>query len=437
MSFHRKHRLLGYVALALACMMIGSALTLAVNPTAQAENTVVITSPFTAAISQVRGSVVGVNNYETVRYNNYPNGFGNYFFGFGFGYGSPYGNGRGGNEEPTPQTQEKLAATGSGVVIAEHYVLTNYHVVEDSTRVDLSVYDYATDEISNVPAAVAAYDANLDLAVLYAPELTLAPVVMGNSDTLQVGDWAICIGNPLGESFFGTVTTGIVSALNRSVSSTSYDKYGRRETKSVQMIQVDAAINSGNSGGGMFSVTGELMGVPARKYGTGYYSSTDVDGIGMCIPINVAKPLIDEVLSGKVELPEVQPAAQQETAAAANDLTGKPRLGVTITNLNSSSTAVLTGQLPNGVYVSGVDENGPAATAGMQAGDIIVDVDDTVITTVTQLQEILSGHAEGDTLAIKVYRVPGLADLTTTEAIPDGEYIDLKVTLAVIDPIAQ
>lgn len=431
MNILRNHRMLAVMALAVACVMLGSCVTLAVRPEAQAETpTVVVTSPFTAAIAQVRGSVVGVNNYSNVRYSTYPGGYGSYFFGYGFGYG-------GGQSQY--QTEERLSSTGSGVVIAEHYVLTNYHVVEGGTRVDLSVYDYDTDSLSSVPAAVVAYDESLDLAVVYAPELDLPAVTLGDSDTLQVGDWAICIGNPLSESFFGTVTTGIVSALNRSVSSNAQDRYGLRATRSVSMIQTDAAINSGNSGGGMFSVTGELMGIPARKYVTGYYSSADVDGIGMCIPINAAKPLIEQVLSGQVELPEVLSSTETTSGDKQNTdtLNGKPRLGVTISNVLSGSTAVMTGKLPAGVYVVSVDENGPAAKAGMQAGDIIVDIDGTVISSTGTLQEVIIPHSEGDTLRVKVYRAPGMDNLETLTEIPVGDYVDLEVTLAIVDVVAQ
>lgn len=428
----KSRRLLGMVAMAAACVMFGSGMTASLTPAtaAQAETqTVIVTSPFTQAIAEVRQSVVGVNNYQTVRYSNYPNGWGNYFFGYGFGYG----NGRGSNE---PQSQEVLSGTGSGTVIADGYVLTNYHVVEDSTRLTISVSDIDSDDIRTCEAQLVAYDDALDIAIVYAPDMHLPAVKLGDSDSMQVGDWTICIGNPLGENFFGTVTTGIVSATNRSVSSSNYDKYGRRETTTKAMIQTDASINNGNSGGGMFAVTGELMGIPTLKYSGSSYSGASVEGIGMCIPINVAKPLINEVLSGKIATPEVTPAEKNTSASTSSDLTGRPRLGVTITGM-TSSTAVMTGALPNGVLVKDVEANGPAALAGMEPYDIIVDVDDTVITSVTQLQEILLSHKEGDVLSIKVYRVPGLADLTTNDTIPDGSYVDLKVTLAVIDAIAQ
>ncbi|MGN1020284.1 MAG: S1C family serine protease [Aristaeellaceae bacterium] len=427
-----KKNLLGYVAVAVVCMMIGSAVTLCVNPVASAEDntqTVVVTSPFTQAIAQVRDSVVGISNYQLVRYSTNSNTWGGYF---GYGYG-----GRGGNSTTTePQVQEVLAATGSGVVVGEGIVLTNYHVVEDASSLKVTVMEEGNTEATEYEAVLVTYDENLDVAIVQAPELKLAPVALGDSDTLQVGDWAICIGNPLGQEFSGTVTTGIVSALDRSISSETYDKYGRRETITNTMIQTDAAINSGNSGGGMFSVTGELMGIPTLKYTGSAYSGTTVEGIGMCIPINAAKPLIEDVLSGKVTAAEL-PESTENAETVTSTLVGKPRLGVTITNMNTSSSALRNGDLPNGVYIREVEKDGPADKAGLQAGDIIVDVNDTVITSSSQLQEIIAASKEGDVLHLKVYRVPGLATLDVNEQIPDGEYIDVDVTLAIVDDVKQ
>lgn len=429
----RYKHLIGYVAIALVCVMLGSALTLTLNPAAQAENTaapttVVVESPFTAAIAKVHGSVVGINNYQTVRYST----GGRNYFGFGYGYGNGNGNGQ-------SKTQEVLASTGSAVVIGPDYVLTNYHVVEDATKLEVSVIPAGAEEAVTYAASLVASDENLDIAILYAPGLGIEPVTLGDSDTLQVGDWTICIGNPLGEQFSGTVTVGIVSALNRAVSSTSYDKYGRKETITNAMIQTDAAINAGNSGGGMFNVNGELMGIPTLKYTGSAYSGSTVEGIGMCIPINAAKPLIEDVLSGKIKT--VAPD-ESSSASASSDLTGKPRMGITVSDINQSSSLITSGTLPKGVYVNEVDADGPAAKGGMQPGDIIVDVDDTVITTFSQMSSIISGKSAGDVIKVKVYRVEGLDDLlndenATLDDIPEGQYVDMEITLAVVDNVKQ
>ena len=414
----RIRRFVGCVALCLSCIMIGSALTLSANPTAQAE-TVIHTSPFTAAIAQVRDSVVGVSNYQQVTYRNYGSGLEDFFFGFGYGGGS--------GRQQQPETREELASTGSGVVVGEGFILTNYHVVEDANRLQVTVTDDdgKTDEYA---ATLVAWDETLDAAIIYAPKCKLPAVTLGDSDKMLVGDWAICIGNPLG--FTKTTTVGVVSALNRGIKSEAYDKYGRKETITNAMIQVDAAINSGNSGGGMFSVTGELMGIPTLKYTGSYYSGASVEGIGMCIPVNAVKPLIESVLSGEVKA--IAPDEAEQAAEPANDLTGKPRLGVSIADVNASSRAAQLGQIPDGVFITNVEENGPAAKAGLIAGDIIVDVNDTVITSATQLQSLVGHYTAGDVLKVKVYRVEGILDMSANQDAPEGEYVDAEVTLEVI-----
>lgn len=421
MKMNWKKHGIGYLAIALAITMVGFAAFNTFSAKAEsgttqtASETVVVTSPFTEAISQVKSSVVGVSNYQMVRYYN------NNSWNWGYGY-----------DRGSTTTQEVEAATGSGVVIAEDTVLTNYHVVEDASSLKVTTGD---DEFD---ATLLAYDENLDIAILKAEGLNLPAVTLGDSDTLQVGDWAICIGNPLGEQLAGTTTVGIVSALNREISSTSTDKYGLKGTVTNTMIQVDAAINSGNSGGGMFSVTGELMGIPTLKYTGSAFSGNTVEGIGMCIPINAAKPLIEDVLSGKVSGNATADANNSSSSSGSTDLLNdKPRMGITITAINTNSSAVRSGQLPNGVYVVEVEDGSPAAEAGMQAADIIVDVDDTVITSTSQLQEIIAEKGAGDTVEVKVYRVPGLADLTSDDEIPQGEYITMTISLEVIDSSVQ
>ena len=440
MSIRNIRKLLGCVAFALACMMIGSAMTMTFNPAAQAEGaqTVVVTSPFTAAIAEVRGSVVGINNYQIQTIGSYGSGWDNYFgndwsdfFGFGFGYG--YGNGNGRNRDSEVERREVLSATGSGVVISDDgYVLTNYHVVEDASTLKISVTEEGSDEAEEFAASLVVYDESLDVAILYAPDLGLPAVKLGDSDKLQVGDWAICIGNPL--SFTNTSTVGIVSALNRGIESESYDRYGRRGTIVNAMIQVDAAINAGNSGGGMFSVTGELMGIPTLKYTGSYYSGSTVEGIGMCIPINSVKPLIGQVLSGAIT--PTDPTTNSSDANGGDTLTGRPRLGVSIGDLNSTNRYVANGSIPKGAYVSKVEANSPAEIAGMLESDIVVEVDGEVITSSSELQTIIGQHGAGDTLTVKVFRVPGGLNNASTEAdLEAGEYIDLQITLAIVDQL--
>lgn len=380
-----------------------------------------ITSPFIDVSNKVRTSVVGVNNYQNV--STYSIGG----WGFGWGYGNDYGRGA--------ESRETLYGTGSGVVITEYgHILTNYHVIENATRVTITV----DGDESEHEAIVVGTDSDLDLAVLYVPGMDLVPVELGDSDALQVGEWAIVIGNPLGEDFARTVTIGVVSALDRVVTDTSYDRYGRRTSITNKMIQVDAAINSGNSGGGMFNMLGQLQGIPARKYSTSYYSQSDVDNIGMCIPINVAKPLIRQVLenfSGDAV------TAGNSTPAEGGDLTGKPRMGVTVLTLrNTNNTA-----LPNGAYIVSVEEGSPAAKAGLKAGDIVVAVNDTVVSNQTALTAEVGKFGAGDTLKVTVFRLDGIteivdteswtADLTALAQMEDGNYIDTELTLEIVDKV--
>ena len=425
-----KKRVLGGIALALVCVMIGYGLNLS-TPRANAE-TVVVTSPFTDAVAKVRDSVVGVSNYQMVRVGNSSSGSNYYgginpfdFFGFGgYGYGNDYGYGYGyGNDNS--QSKEVEYATGSGVVIAEGYVLTNHHVVEGASALKITVSAENEEEARTLDAVLVADDETIDVAVLYVEGLDLPAVELGDSDTLLVGDWAICIGNPLSDKFAGTVTAGIVSGLDRKVSEkTTTDKYGRKGTVVNEMIQVDAAINNGNSGGGMFNVLGQLMGIPTLKYsGSTSSTSASIEGIGMCIPINAAKPVIEEALSA-----EKPATAANQGADGTIDMTGKPRLGITGSDVNENSQAFRQGQIPDGVLVGEVQSGTPAEAAGIKANDIIVDIDDTVITSMAQLQKIIAEHQAGDTLKIKVFRMedpenPGENDI----------YVDLEVTLAVVD----
>ena len=265
-------KMIGAVAIALACVLAGTAI--GVNRPAAAAETAVLTSPFTEAIAKVRDSVVGVYNYQLV--NTYGNGngygndygygfpwdfFGNFGYGYGYGYGNGNGNGNGRNQQP--QTSEVKYASGSGTVIQKEYVLTNYHVIENASSLKISV---GGDDSNLYEAQAVATDPDKDLALLYVPGLPLEPVELGDSDQLVVGDWAICIGNAIG--FTGTVTAGIISALDREIegNSETTDRFGRKSAVVNTMIQTDAAINSGNSGGGMFNTAGQLVGIPTLKY---------------------------------------------------------------------------------------------------------------------------------------------------------------------------
>lgn len=400
-------------ALALVLMVVASVALFNHDSTAGAEavtlteNATVVTSPFTEAVEKVRDSVVGVNNYTTYRSS---------YYGFGFGYG------RG---DYADSSREVLQGSGSGVVVADGYVLTNYHVVEDATTLEVTSGDKV------YPAELKGTDEAKDIAVLYVEDLDIEPVVLGDSDQLSVGDWAICIGNPL--SFTGTTTVGVISALNREITSDSTDEYGKRAVNT--MIQTDAAINAGNSGGGMFNVAGELIGIPSMKYTGSMFTGSTVEGIGMAIPINEAKELINDVLAGNGNVESASGTTQSSQSISTGDT---PRIGVSVSNLNPNSYAVAYNLIPNGAYVLEVESGSPAEQAGVQVADIVVEVDGTRVSSMEEMTAILQSKQAGDTATLKVYRVEGGLDSYEDQtSIPDGEYIDLTVELAILDVAAQ
>lgn len=410
------------IALALAVVMAGSTALIRMNATAGAEtatiteNSTVVASPFTEAVEKVHGSVVGVSNYTNYASMNSYGGL--YGFGYGFGFGN--GGSRGGEDS----NRQVLQGTGSGVVVARGYVLTNYHVVENASTLEVTSGD------DTYSATVAGYDESLDLAVLKVEDLPLEPVVLGDSDALKVGDWAICIGNPL--SFTGTTTVGVISALNREVTSKSTDAYGRRTNNVNRMIQTDAAINAGNSGGGMFNVAGELVGVPSMKYTGSYYSTSTVEGIGMAIPINAAKPLIEEVLSGKTVSNGTSADSSKDSSSVAPE--SRPRMGVKVKTISASNSgAVAAGALPSGAYIDEVEKNSPAEKAGLQVKDIVVEVDGTIVSSSQEMVNAMASKKAGDTVEIKYFRMEG--DESKWESYDDiqGDYHTVTVELAMLD----
>ena len=373
----------------------------------------------TEAVAKVYDSVVLVRNYTTTRSSSYD-------FYWGFGFGDNYGGNQG---------VERLAGFGSGTVVTEYgHILTNYHVVEGATRV--TVFDGETE----YSATVVAYDQDKDVAVLLAPDVKLPAVEMGDSDSLQVGETAIVIGNPMSENFFRTTTVGVISSLDREIRSQSVDKYGHRGTTTNTMIQTDAAINSGNSGGGMFNVLGQLMGIPSMVYrGTNslFSNNASVESIGMCIPINVAKEYVREALekydAEAVKAEQDKQKKENDRNSTADDISDKPRLGITMTTLSDGNTAVANGVLPRGCLVREVEAGSPAEDAGIKVGDIIVECDGVVVADAGSLQREILKHKAEDIVSVKLYR----AENNPLEAqyiseIGDGEYLTVDVTLRVV-----
>ena len=428
---NHSRKIMSYVALALVCVLAGTVIgTNLVSAGAEVTEKVVLTSPYTDAIAQVRDSVVGVNNYQIVSNSGYGSdffGFG-YGYGYGYGYGMPYGYGNG-----QDSGREIHYGSGSGVVVAKEYVLTNYHVIEGSSSLKICLNDEAD---TTYDATVAAFDEAKDVAVLYVPGLELEPVKLGDSDNLQVGDWVVNIGNAIG--FTRTATAGIVSALDREIKSdsTTTDRFGRKSNATNTMIQTDAAINSGNSGGGMFNTAGELVGIPTLKYSGSRYNGATIESIGMCIPINEAKPVIEEALNG--EKPETDTTAAgtedqpNEEPEVRNDRLGKPRFGVSIQTLQGA--ALTNGALPNGAYVISVEKDSPAEKAGILPGDMIVEINGAVVATSDDMMNALADTKAGDVMTVTVWRPDEVYDAERGSFTYAGKYVEgIQVTLAILE----
>ena len=378
-----------------------------------------VTSPFIEISKKAQESVVGVNNYQISRRSQFSQGFG-YFF----------------DQTPEEFEQERRTGTGSGTVISPYgHVLTNYHVISNASRVTVNVGD------RELEAAVLGTDAELDIAVLLVPGLDLPHVTLGDSDEIQVGEYAIVIGNPLGTQFERSVSVGIVSAVSRTMTSRGRDRYGLRTEIENNMIQVDAAISSGNSGGGMFNTLGQLQGIPTLKLvdNANPFSSSNysIDNIGMCVPINAAKPLIRTVLenyNAEEAEAQAQKVRDQEAKQTADANTPKPKLGVRIGSVGAYLPPSQ-GIVPQGAFVIEVFDNSAAQKAGIQVGDIIVEADGDIITTNSELIAKINDKSNGDELMLKVYRVTGLLDALEDSSklrnLGKGEYIDIKAILTV------
>ena len=259
-------------------------------------------------------------------------------------------------------------ATGSGFILSEDgFVVTNYHVVEDGTSLTVTTYDG-----TEYAAVLRGYDSANDVAVLKIEAQGLSAATLGSSDDLIIGDQVAAIGNPLGE-LTSTLTVGYVSAKDRAIAT---------DGTLMNMLQTDAAINSGNSGGPLFNMKGEVVGITTAKYSGTTSSGATIEGIGFAIPIDdVAKKISDLVELGYV------------TGAY---------LGVSVNSMDKT-TANHYG-LPMGVYVQSVTAGSCAETAGVKPKDIITALGDTVITDLNGLTRALQNFKAGDTSTITVWR---------------------------------
>ena len=253
------------------------------------------------------------------------------------------------------------ATAGSGFIFSDDgYILTNYHVVKGATSITVSTYDG-----TKYDAQLIGYDESNDVAVLKIDAAGLTPVVIGDSDKLNVGDSVVAIGNPLGELTF---------------------------SETMDLIQTDCAINSGNSGGALFNMYGEVVGITNAKYSSSSSSSSaSIDNIGFAIPINQVYGIVKSIIeNGYIE---------------------KPYIGVSVLTVSDETQKY---GLPGGASVQSVTKDSPAEEAGLQVNDIITKVNDTEITSSNDLVKLVRASNPGDTLTVTVYRQGETLELTIT-----------------------
>ena len=306
------------------------------------------------------------------------------YWGFGFyNYGGNDGSG----------TTQQITGTGTGIVMtSDGYIITNAHCIYDNESdykcgkaVSVSVV-MGDDAETEYDAEIVGYDLETDLAVLKIDATDLTPAEFGNSDDLRVGELVIAIGNPLGFELQNTVTCGIVSALNREVTINEKD---------MTLIQTDAAINSGNSGGPLLNAYGQVIGINSAKMSSTYGSSSaSVEGLGFAIPISDAKEIIEDLINNGY-------------------VTGRPQFGITGVTVTESDAERL--NMPQGVYVYSVTEGSAAYFAGIHQGDVITAVEGEEIKDMDALNEAKNQHNAGDTITITIFRA--------------GETLDVELTL--------
>ena len=269
-------------------------------------------------------------------------------------------------------------ATGSGFILTEDgYVITNCHVVEGATSVSVITHD----GVEHPASIVGTVSAN-DIAVLHVDATGLPAVTVGSSDDLIIGDMVVAIGNPLGE-LTSTQTVGYVSGKDRDVTT---------DGSIISMIQTDAAINSGNSGGPLFNMYGQVVGVTTAKYSGTSGSGATIEGIGFAIPIDDVMGMIHDLID-------------------YGYVTGA-YLGVTVSNTDEESAAMF--GLPVGAYVMTVEEGGSADRAGIQPKDIIIDLGGYEVKGITTLTRALRNFKAGDTTTVTVVRSGGEQTLEIT-----------------------
>jgi len=261
------------------------------------------------------------------------------------------------------------AFTGTGVVISEDgYIVTNYHVIEDADTIDVMFSD------ENILAAqVVGRDSVSDLAVLRVDGKDLTPATFADSASVQVGDAVVAIGDPLGVQLRGTMTNGIISAINRDITTGG---------RTMTLLQTNAALNSGNSGGPLLNCHGQVIGINTIKIGD-QMNANGVEGLGFAIPSATVKEVVDQLIR-------------------QGYVTGRPTLG--FSGEMVSAIYQLYYGLPSGVYITYVDPESDAAKKGISPGDILMGFDGSAVTDLTSLQALLYAHQAGDSVPVMIYR---------------------------------
>ena len=260
-------------------------------------------------------------------------------------------------------------ATGTGVILSEEgYIVTNCHVVENAMQIQVLLNDGR-----KLEAFLVGTDAVTDLAVLQITADGLIPAVLGDSSALRVGDTVVAIGDPLGIELRGTMTNGIVSAINRDI-----DVDGRR----MSLIQTNAALNTGNSGGPLINTYGQVIGINTLKIG-GNMNSSSVEGLGFAIPSTTVQTIVNQLI-------------QQ------GFVSGRPDLGITGEIISSFYQFYY--RLPQGLFITEITPGSSADLAGLETGDILISLDDTPITTMEALQTLLYDYRPGDFITAVIYR---------------------------------
>lgn len=254
------------------------------------------------------------------------------------------------------------SGAGSGVIVSKDgYIVTNNHVIEDAEEIKVTLKSG-----KEYTAKLVGTDEKTDIAVLKIDAKDLTPATFGDSAALAAGETIVVIGNPLG-SLGGSVTSGIVSATDREI---EIDK------QTMNLIQIDAAVNPGNSGGALFNLKGELVGIVNAKY-----SSEEVEGLGFAIPINTAKSTIEDIIEyGYVK--------------------GRAQLGITAVEISDLQSALSSGVTELGVYVYSVNDGSGADKAGLKRGDRLISIDGTEVSSYSVLSKILDKHSVGDTVKV-------------------------------------